>query len=199
VLTPILFTKPPLAVGEGLSYVELLFNLLTSENVPLESFGPERELVFAFGEDEILATYGEDQTLKFENMDHLASLNPENYLTFRLFANNDAANVLWEYAFSSGLQGQSDVRVVSVDDNIIPLTAYLPLEIDEEDLKNVTVGWEVSGGGSVEQSVIESNFDVRTCKITQQGAGLLFACVSLSVGGGCTGSSLGECGMSWGE
>ena len=86
-------------IGSDISYATLLFDLVSADGVALDRFGPDSELVFAFGEDELVATIGEDQTLQFDNLDHLASLSPEDFLSIRLYANNDSANVLWEYAF----------------------------------------------------------------------------------------------------
>ncbi len=39
--------------------------------------------------------------VRFDNIDHLALLSADDLLTFRLYANNDSANVLWEFGVQS--------------------------------------------------------------------------------------------------
>ena len=97
------FNQPSIHSLDNL--VELYYNLTTTEYAPLQawSYQDSKELVFALGEEEIIATLGDNQTLEFKNLDHLGMLQPDDYLTVRLYANNDTSNVLWEWAFESGL------------------------------------------------------------------------------------------------
>jgi predicted AlkP superfamily pyrophosphatase or phosphodiesterase len=57
----------------------------------------DKELVFSVGGQEVTATIGADQSIRFDNLAHLALLEAEDFLTMRLYTNNDAGNVLWEY------------------------------------------------------------------------------------------------------
>lgn len=79
--------------------LDLLYALTQSEDSPLELFNTPGQLVFAFGEDEVAATVTEEGLIEFSNLDHLSELSLEDFLTIRLFRNNDAENVLWEWAF----------------------------------------------------------------------------------------------------
>lgn len=83
------------------SVVNILYNLNTTNLIPLDFFnaGSDKELVFVIGETELTATLGDDQTITFDNLRHLDLLSPDDYLTIRLYANNDMGNSLWEWAF----------------------------------------------------------------------------------------------------
>ena len=85
----------------GTDYVEVLYDILMNNDAPLTSFGPDRELVLALGEDEVKVIIGQDNKLKFNNIEHLALLDSKDLLTIRLYTNNDAGNILWEWAFDT--------------------------------------------------------------------------------------------------
>lgn len=77
----------------------MLYDLNRSDN-PLPdaySYEGERELVFSLEGEEVSANLGYGQTVEFEDPIRLAELAPEDHLTLRLYSNNDAANILWEY------------------------------------------------------------------------------------------------------
>lgn len=119
--------------------MSFLYNLIQSSLGALDawSYQGERELVLAFGEEEIKATIGAAQNIRFENIEHLGGLSPDDYLSLRLYANNDTANALWEFAFGSDLLGQAPTDYISVDSRSVDLVAYLPLQPDEQDLKQL--------------------------------------------------------------
>ncbi len=83
------------------SYIELLFSLADADAGVLPPFAVPRELVFAIGGDEVRATMTGDDAVRFEQLSHLADLEPTDLLTMHLFQNSDEANVLWEWG--SGL------------------------------------------------------------------------------------------------
>lgn len=84
------------------SYFDLLFDLDGNPNDPLTPFGSSKELDFVFGENEKKATIGGSNSfVRFENLDHIVHLAPEDFFTIRLIQNNDTENVLWEWAFYS--------------------------------------------------------------------------------------------------
>ncbi|HHJ18895.1 MAG TPA: alpha/beta fold hydrolase, partial [Gammaproteobacteria bacterium] len=97
--TDILNVETPVLSSDNL--LSLLYDLETTDLLPLDylNAGPEKELIFTLGEQEVKATLGADQTLRFDDLSHLNSLDPEDYLTLRLYANNDMGNVLWAWAF----------------------------------------------------------------------------------------------------
>ena len=77
--------------------IDLLYTLLADELPVLEPFGPGRQLVFAVGDEEALAVTGADNTVEFVDLGQLALLEPEDFLSIRLYQNGDDENVLWEY------------------------------------------------------------------------------------------------------
>ncbi len=90
--------------------LQLLYDLTGpgSDNVSLNtldaySYGEEKELVFAFGEQEVKATVDGAGNISFDDPSQLSSLSAEDYLSIRLYANNDPENVLWEWAAQRGL------------------------------------------------------------------------------------------------
>ncbi|MBX2867790.1 MAG: hypothetical protein KTR18_03910, partial [Acidiferrobacterales bacterium] len=66
---------------------------------PLPTIGPDRTLVLSLGGEEVTIgpQYGADQTIRFEDPEHLRHLDAADYLTIALFQNNDAENLLWEF------------------------------------------------------------------------------------------------------
>lgn len=170
-------------IGGDVDYTELLFGLLNNENDPLPTFGPEQELIFAFGEHEVLTTVGEDQSLQFENIEHLSSLLPEDFLSLRLYANNDASNILWEWSFLSmeirivedekAIIGE-EVAYVSADDSSVELSALLIgyTSLDDSALSTYprNIRWEVLEGNAslspVTSSIGESGAATTTLTLT---------------------------------
>ena len=78
--------------------VDALFKLLEPVNLELERFSGPREIILAIGEQEVQVSAADNQ-ITFENIEHLAELDVEDFLTIRLFHNNDSENTLWEFAF----------------------------------------------------------------------------------------------------
>lgn len=148
------------------TFIGIVFDLLKSSVGALESwaFEGEQQLVFAFGEQEVKATIGKDQSLQFENIDHLGKLDPEDFLSMRLYANNDVNNVLMEFAFEHldlqssilGYNNQTDdTWYVSADEPTVPLRATLLGYADRNPKikKPLTLSWKVDGDGSMATSV----------------------------------------------
>src|SRR5690606_29465905 len=98
--TDLLNSQTPV-ISSSDDLIALVYNLDIINYLPLDYFnsGEEKELIFAFGEHEVKAKINERDRVEFTNLDHLASLDPEDFLTIQLYTNNDAGNVLWEYAF----------------------------------------------------------------------------------------------------
>ena len=86
-------------ISSGDSLVEVLYSLLEQEIGALPFIGAGQELVLALGGEEIRVTIGADNQLIFNNLEHLSQLSDSDFLTMRLYSNNDADNILWEYAF----------------------------------------------------------------------------------------------------
>ena len=144
--------------------IELLYSLVGSDFDRLTPIDGKQELILALGEDETLITLGENQTIHFSNLGHLASLAPEDYLTMRLYTNNDAGNILWEYAFEtvvltpSRLDEDNGVYEVSIDDEYLFLNAVV-LGYNTRNPAKQSVNhalWSLSGNGFTLESNSES-------------------------------------------
>ncbi|MCG8012476.1 MAG: hypothetical protein JAY64_12360 [Candidatus Thiodiazotropha weberae] len=145
--------KPVIASTDAI--IDLLYDLTAPEPGPLDAYSYEdaRELVFALGEHEIRVTLGENQQLRFDSdsLEHLAALDltPEDYLTLRLYSNNDAGNILWEWAFglAPGIIPTSSEISADISEQI--LTLYLPgfnaLSNVDGNTYNATIRWSVQG------------------------------------------------------
>ena len=165
-------------VGSSDQQVALMYSLLMNPNKPLDAFGyidntlaqsnPDnvsgRDYLFVFGEDETLATIGNDKTAIFKNIAGLAALDVEDYLTLRFLQNSDTENVLWEFAFeylaldtqTAGYDAQnSETLYVSADNPTLPLQAMLVgyANRDARIKQPVQVIWNVSGSGAVDQRI----------------------------------------------
>src|SRR5690606_27073809 len=91
-------------ISSGDQLIEFLYSLTGSTGGLLDRLSPidgPQDLVLALGEEEVKLTLGQNQQIRIENIEHLASLSPEDFLTMRLYVNQDAGNILWEYAFAT--------------------------------------------------------------------------------------------------
>lgn len=161
-ISNILDSKKPTLAGSD-KYVALIYDLLKSAIDPLAawSFQGDRDLVFALGEQEVKATIGKDQSIKLENLEHLGRLRPEDYLTLRLYANNDVGNTLYEFAFEylavdttdpQPEKWNGDFYEVSADKPEVGLQAWL-LGFESRNSgppKPVSI-WSLEGSGYLKQ------------------------------------------------
>ncbi|MGD9164562.1 MAG: hypothetical protein PVF13_07350, partial [Chromatiales bacterium] len=197
-VTNILSLENPL-FASGDQQAELIYDLTVNPNQPLDYFGysdpaiteadPEnslgKEIVFALGADEVLATFGTDQTVSFENLDHLAHLEAEDFLTISLFNNNDAGNVLWEWAFEYlllepiiiGYEKQTDsVWYVTADNPEVDMKATVVgyAYRDEAVKEPVHIRWYADGDGRFDRTTQESKetgiFDNKLMMLHGKGA-----------------------------
>ncbi|WP_428624992.1 D-Ala-D-Ala carboxypeptidase family metallohydrolase, partial [Sedimenticola sp.] len=92
-------------LGSGDDSLQVIYDLLGEPSGldPLERFGGDRELVLVLGEDEVIATIGPDGEIVYTNLEHLGQMDEVDYLTLRLYQNDDTENVLWEFAYGNGL------------------------------------------------------------------------------------------------
>jgi hypothetical protein len=153
--------------------VELIFNLTTSQFDRITPIEGERQYVLSLAGEEILVdveTGGGDQTITFDNLDHLGSLQPEDFLTLSLYLNNDSRNVLWEWGYEylallsredNELQ-TDDVYYVSADDPEVPFIAFLSGygERDEELKEPRTLTWHTDKGRFERQQEVNSDTGV---------------------------------------
>ncbi len=115
----------------------LFYSLNGPANPRLQSLDAGQDLVFALGESELSANIKSDGTIRFDkaSLEHLSALQPEDFLSLKLYSNQDAGNVLWEYAFEylsvmtrrEGFDDTDDqgVTYVSADDPVVPLQAMV--------------------------------------------------------------------------
>jgi len=148
---------PILVLNDNMDFVELLYDLLGPDSDVLPLFSGETELVFSLGAEEVLATIGDGKTLRFDKIDHLSALVPEDFLNIRLYTNNDMGNVLWQWVFGIYTLFPERNYDLTLAENTIEVSAddagEAPIVINafvsgagEEQLR---IDWEVDGAGSV--------------------------------------------------
>ncbi len=156
--------KPVIASSD--KFLEFYYDLLKSEIGTLDQWGQsgEREIVLAVGEHEVKVAIGKNQTIKFENLQHLGALDVDDFLSVRLYANNDQGNTLFEWAFEylsvfadddEDINDAGQYYYVSADSPVVDIKAVLAgYYMRRESLKKPeTVRWGVEGGGSVAPTV----------------------------------------------
>ncbi|MDP2745353.1 hypothetical protein [Pseudomonas sp.] len=154
--------KPALSATDKL--VEFVYSLLQSEFTqltPIDMAG-EREMILAVGEQETKVKIGTNQSITFDNIDHLTALDVDDFLSIRLYANNDVGNILWEWAFDHML--------------------VIPLPLPNGDTIKITADTAAEGFQSVEGLVLRPKGKEATSPYT----------IGWSVQGNATPSSTGE-------
>jgi hypothetical protein len=85
--------------------VRILFELSQSEFDRITPLDGEQEFILAIGEQEYSVTIDKGkavgQQIQFTNLEHLAEIDPEDYLSIRFYLNQDSQNVLWDWAFTT--------------------------------------------------------------------------------------------------
>ncbi|WP_133126626.1 Ig-like domain-containing protein [Shewanella sp. 10N.286.52.B9] len=145
--------------------VSFLYNLIESNEEALAFLGAGQELVFALGATEIKAKLGEGNQIIFTNLEHIAALDVEDFVTLSLYSNNDPTNVLWEYAFESVAIdtrwaghdniGEDGTIYVSADDPVVPAQAFILGYANRENKKPLSLKWVVKGQGTAENKSLE--------------------------------------------
>ena len=101
-------------------FVKVLFELVGSEYERITSFDGEQEFVFALGAQEVKVDINKNaqgsQQISFSNLEHLSSLEVEDFLTMSLYLNHDSQNTLWEWGFTT-----LDVDIDSDNNNGVEL------------------------------------------------------------------------------
>lgn len=123
----------------GADIVDLLYGLQGSDEDRLGSFdGSDQTLVLALGQQEVNVTLTENNTIRFEDLGFLNHLGSQDYLTIALYTNEDAGNLLWEYAF-----GRNGLHVYY----------KIPHELNElHDLESVRLDSSAPEGTNIEQA-----------------------------------------------
>ncbi|MDO6762038.1 hypothetical protein [Agarivorans sp. 1_MG-2023] len=77
------------------------FYSLVAGNYDRLSTNTNQTFVLAFGENELQLIISPDGKITFpqSSLDYLSQLEPDNYLSLRLYLNEDSQNILWDYAF----------------------------------------------------------------------------------------------------
>src|SRR5690606_27617806 len=105
-------------ISSGDQLIEFLYSLTGSTSGLLDRLSPidgPQDLVLALGGEEVKLTLGQNQQIRIENIEHLVSLSPEDFLTMRLYVNQDAGNILWEYAFEH----------LTIDTNLVEAESWI--------------------------------------------------------------------------
>ncbi len=150
---------PMIAAGDSL--VKFMYDLIESNQDALEFLGEGQELVFALGANEIKAKMGPGNQLIFTNLEHIASLDVEDFVTLSLYNNNDPTNVLWEYAFEAvavdtrwaGYDniGEDGTIYVSADDPVVPVQGIILGYANRENPSPLRLKWKANGAATVEE------------------------------------------------
>ncbi|MBU2970119.1 hypothetical protein KO527_12225 [Pseudoalteromonas sp. C2R02] len=149
---------PMIAAGDSL--VKFMYDLIESNHDALEFLGEGQELVFSLGANEIKAKMGPGNQLIFTNLEHIAALDVEDFVTLSLYNNNDPTNVLWEYAFEAvavdtrwaGYDniGEDGTIYVSADDPVVPVQAIILGYANRENPAPLKLKWKPNGAATVE-------------------------------------------------
>ncbi len=157
--------------------IKVLFELSQSEFDRITPLDGEQEYILAFGEEEVsiklVAHANEDKQITFSNLEHLAEIEPEDYLSLRLYLNQDSQNVLWEFAFETvaltpNPEGVEEI-IVSADDNELHFNLlYLGYESKDPAEQGVKrVSWKTDGYvGSFSPSVESAQEGSFSTKLT---------------------------------
>jgi hypothetical protein len=158
-----ILTSDSPTIASSDDYITALYSLISSNNDRLTAIDGPQELVLALGEEEQLITIGDNNSITFSNVEHLASLDPEDFLSMRLYTNNDASNILWEYAFeflniesaTIGYNNQTeDIWYVTADDPVVEMKAsLLGYAYRGSDKDPVSVSWQANGSGSFSPAI----------------------------------------------
>ncbi|MEE8058412.1 MAG: hypothetical protein V3T17_11345 [Pseudomonadales bacterium] len=92
-----ILNAPAPVIASSDDLISVFYSIFGSNYNRLAPFDGDQEWVLAFGEDEQRVFFSPNRP--FDNLEHLAQLDVEDLLTIRLYANNDVANILWEYTF----------------------------------------------------------------------------------------------------
>jgi hypothetical protein len=150
--------------------IKFIFDLSLSALDRITPLDGEQEYILALGEEEVAITIvdGENSAriIVFSNIEHLTEIEPEDFLTARLYLNQDSQNVLWEWAFNvfqirpQPLQEDLDSYIyVNADDAYAnPEYIYGMLFGDVTGETAYNVRWATQGSGSV-TPVTETNND----------------------------------------
>ena len=150
-------------ISSGDEFIKFIYDLGDEVAAPNPLFSTEeKELILALGEEEIKLTYGSNNEVLISNLEHLAGLEAEDFLTARLYTNNDASNILWEWAFEyldfypviddDNLASEVDGAIeISADDTEIDLVAHLIgfANRSESSKYDVNILWKNEGSGTL--------------------------------------------------
>ncbi|MCE2572818.1 hypothetical protein [Motilimonas eburnea] len=180
--------------------LDLLHLIAIDENLALDAWAinGEQELIFDINGLEVKASVNQGtKQVTFDDLSVLSDLSVEDFISIRLFANNDSANILWEYAFEyifihSRLIGDNnetkDTYYVTADNPVVELKAGVLgyANRSQEDQRPYSMFWSIAGDGNFSQPLQPNNnigiFDNTLVMPSTKGAKGI-ASVSLREGG----------------
>lgn len=146
--------------------VEMDYSLFLTDILPLDylNAGSAKDLILSLGEQEVEISI-EGNQIKFENLEHLSLLTPEDFFSIRLYENGDMGNALWEFAFEyldihpmvdvDDSRDENNVILVSADNPEVPVEANLVGYANriEKNKYDVEINWMVNDPGRLSHYV----------------------------------------------
>ncbi|PCH63817.1 MAG: hypothetical protein COC09_04840 [Gammaproteobacteria bacterium] len=135
---------------------EIIYSLFGNEFDRLAPINGEQEFILAFGGEESLVRVDENQTIHFDNLAQLSEIDANDLLALRLYTNNDAGNILYEYAFGGRPIPSLEEGEFSADDQEFTFAVLTPFSTGGNS-ETIRLQWMVDNGGGVEQTITESS------------------------------------------
>ncbi|GAA5215845.1 hypothetical protein ACFSJ3_10555 [Corallincola platygyrae] len=139
--------------GVDVSRLEYIYEAISSGLPRLSPIDGQQTLVLSVGETELPITLDQSGSVKFGNTEFLSSLDTEDFISLRLYTNEDAANILWEFAFPEILMLPADYsrdgEVIKISADDINQSQIITPVIFSSDESLEQIAWEAVGQGTV--------------------------------------------------
>ena len=126
--------------------IDIFYSLIGSEFERLAPIDGEQELVISLAGNEQLISIGNDQTITFDNLDAISQVTPEDLLNLRIYANNDASNILYEFQFEAA----SNISLTRT----ISLATFNSTETSTGSISDITDSFEILPVVVTQQSIV---------------------------------------------
>ncbi|AJQ92868.1 hypothetical Protein YC6258_00818 [Gynuella sunshinyii YC6258] len=123
----------------GSDILEVIYSLQGGvENTRLPSYA-DQTLILSIGQQEYSINLTENGAIRIDDLEYLNQLGSDDYLTISLYTNEDAGNILWDYAFGrNGLHAYYKISGTLTE--MLPLPDKINLSDTEQGEKVRTLG-----------------------------------------------------------